>query len=273
MSLKRKSNHMTDDEIMLAWTNYKEDPNNTNKNTLVEYYYYLVKRIADNLSRKMNYKVNKEELASHGVDGLYTAIDGYDMDRNIKFETYAYRRIHGSMIDALRKEDWVPRSVRLRQAKLEKSRSRMEKEQNRTVTEEEVFQEAGFDKDDYFKKYSKYNPTLISSIDNTVMDHELGLDDNNKDCNKSLEDRKELPSDICMMKLEFFNKIKEKFLTDIESDIIYFYYYESMTMKEVSKEIGLSESRISQIHQDAIGKLKNQILKNKEEFFENIFCY
>ena len=91
-----------------------------------EHYYIYVRKIATNLSKKYNNKVSSEELASYGLTGLYRAIDYYDETRNVKFETYAYSRIRGSMIDGIRSDDWVPRSVRLRQDVIERARFKKE---------------------------------------------------------------------------------------------------------------------------------------------------
>ena len=104
------------------WKKYKSGKYPKLKNDIIEYYYDLVDRIAKKVAAKMNYRVSAEELGSHGVDGLYRAIEAYDLSRGIKFETYAYARIHGSMIDGLRTDDWVPRSVRIRHNILEKAK-------------------------------------------------------------------------------------------------------------------------------------------------------
>lgn len=260
---------MNDQDLKRAWESYSTCPNNKNKNILVSYYYNLVNKIASSLSVKMNERVSRDELTSYGLDGLYKAIEGYDLKRKIKFETYAYRRIQGSMIDALRSNDWIPRSVRIRQQKIEKSKKKLESKLKRKVTDEEAVLDAGFNIKDYNINPKKYNATICSSVDTPLIetDNESQI---SQDSNKYLSSKKEPSVDAKIIRKEFLKKVVEGGCSENEKKIIYYYYYKNMTMREISNKLNISESRISQIHQKLLIKLRDEIKQNAEYFGEDI---
>ena len=123
---------MDDIEVKKTWDHFLKKRDKKSQRKLVEHYFGYVKKIATKLSKKFNNKASMEELASHGLTGLYRTIAHYDKKRCVRFETYSYSRIKGAMIDGMRSEDWVPRSVRLRQSAIENAKH---KKENKTKQE------------------------------------------------------------------------------------------------------------------------------------------
>jgi RNA polymerase sigma factor for flagellar operon FliA len=256
-------------DLQKTWENYQENKDELSKHKLIEHYYELVEKIAKNVNKKMNNKVSKEELSSHGVSGLYRAIEKFDKDRKTKFETYAHRRIHGSMIDGLRSEDWIPRSVRVRKDKLENVIHNLETKIQHKASCSEILQEAGITETEYHKNYNKFNPRALSSIDNYTEDYQENSE-NNLDFNKYLESKKTSAPDSKLIRKEFLSKLLGKDFSSLERKIIYYYYYEKLTMREISIRVEMSESRISQIHQDILKRLKIKIELNPKYFEKDI---
>ena len=248
-------------EVDAAWKRFLKKQTESDRNILIAHYFPYVQNISKKLSKKMNGKVEAEDLASHGVDGLIKALEKYDANREAKFETYAYARIRGAMLDGLRTEDWVPRSVRQRQDKLEGARNRLRDAMGREPSEEEVLEELGINNIDYFKNPNKFRAASTPSIDQCINDSVDG-DYNKLDFNKNLISEVDDPESN-IARNEFFQKITRDNLDSLEKKIIIYYYYKHLTIKEISAKINISESRISQIHQKALRKLKDSL--NKEE--------
>lgn len=247
-------------EIDAAWKRFLKKQNEKDRNILIEHYFPYVQNISMKLSKKMNGKVKAEELASHGIDGLIKALENFDVNREARFETYAYTRIRGAMLDGLRTEDWVPRSVRQRQDKIEGVRKRMRTQLGRQPSDEEVLEELGINNVDYFRNPNKFKAATTPSIDQS--NNNVDGDYNKLDFNKNLISNSNEPEKN-MVRNEFFNKITSDNLDSIEKKIIIYYYYRSLTIKQISSKMDISESRISQIHQKALKKLKDSL--NKEE--------
>lgn len=250
-------------EIDAAWERYLEEQNEKDRNILVEHYFPYVQNISKKMSKKMKGKVAAQELASHGVDGLIKALENFDVNREAKFETYAYARIRGAMLDGLRTEDWVPRSVRQRQAKVEGARNRLRDTLGRDASEEEVLDELGISGTDYFRNPNKFKASHTSSIDCCVS-NDIEGDYNKLDFNKNLISNVGDPENN-MVKNEFFQKIAGENLDSIEKKIVIYYYYKNLTIKQISAKINISESRISQIHQKALKKLRESLKKNESQ--------
>lgn len=250
-------------EIDAAWERFLEEQNEKDRNILIAHYFPYVQNISKKLSKKMKGKVQAEDLASHGVDGLIKALENFDVNREAKFETYAYTRIRGAMLDGLRTEDWVPRSVRQRQDRIEGARNRLKDTLGREASDEEVLDELGISGLDYFRNPNKFKASSTSSIDSCV-NSDIEGDYNKLDFNKNLVANNDNP-DNKMVRNEFFHKIAEKNLDSIEKKIIIYYYYKGLTIKQISIKINISESRISQIHQKALKKLKESLNKDESQ--------
>jgi len=260
-----------------TWTQFKEEKRKRKKedlrNKLILYYYPFVKKIAYKLAEKINWKVSPEELTSYGIDGLYIAIKKYDLSRNIKFEYYAGIRIKGSMIDNIRKNDIIPRSVRINNNKLEEAKHEIENRKNRPATEAEILEHTGTGIKDYYSNVKKYIPINYTSLQGSDMSPDHNGDVFKQDYNLNFVDHKVSAPDSKLFKKEFFNKLLGKGFTDIERKIIYCYYWENLNMYDISNIFHLSESRVSQMHKKALPKLKKKIEKNPNYFGEDILNF
>ena len=205
-----------------------------------------------------------------GLDGLYIAIDKFSLDRGVDFPTYANRRISGSMLDNVRKNDFVPRSVRLNHSLIEKTRQEMETLECRKITEYEVVEKLGINQQEYITNIKKYSPFGIISLEGSDITDFDKQDNFKQDSIMDLTDTKSSSPDSNLIRKEFINKLISKNFSPLEQKIIYYYYYENLTMGEIGEKIKTSESRISQIHMNIIERLRNRIERNPEFFGDNI---
>jgi len=261
---------MSTEELTQLWKKYKKRHDLKTKNELIEHYYFIVEKISANLERTLKYKISKCELASHGVDGLYKAVEKFDLDRGIKFETYASQRISGSMIDGLRSEDWVPRSVRLRYSAINESKEFLETKSGKKIDDIEAAKHAGFCEKDFVKNKKKFMPISLSSIEECSS--ELGMENSKKDFNIFLKSKSVPSPDSKILRREFFNKLLGKNFSQKERKIIYYYFYEELSMGEIAKNLDLSESRVSQMLKKLIDRLKLRIELNPNYFKRDILA-
>jgi RNA polymerase sigma factor for flagellar operon FliA len=257
---------MTKEELSEAWERFYRDRDAESKRKLAEHYYNFVVIIARKMAKKLNYKVEADELASHGVSGLYKAIDSFEQDRKIKFETYAYNRIRGSMLDGIRSEDWIPRGVRIRASKLDDLRCKLEGKKGDRVTENDVINASDYGQD-MLTTVKKFKPVAISSIDAFA---EANFDETHEDHNPCLISKNVSSPDAKILRKEFFSKLLGKSFTPLERKVIYLYYYEELTMGEISSRLNISESRISQVHQEALERMRTKISINPHYFEEEV---
>lgn len=251
-------------EIAQCHREYLQNRDLKSKNILIEYYQPFVTKIARVLSDKLGKKVSARELASLGNDGLFKAIDKYDPTKGIKFESYSGSRIKGSMIDGLRKEDRVPRSVRIASDQFERHKEKFQNECGYRVSDVEFAAAIGMNEEKYHKEFSKYTPSVCSSFDSCIMQE--SQDSMKYDSNSNLIDQNANQPQDQMKRVEFFKKLLTKGFSTIEKKIIYFYYYKDYTMDKIAREVDLSESRVSQIHKKVIDKLREKIKSNPEKF-------
>jgi RNA polymerase sigma factor for flagellar operon FliA len=261
-------------EYLELWLKYQSEENPTTKhkleNQLVEIYYPLVRKIAYGVAERIGWKLTPDELSSFGVDGLYIAIRRFDVERGATFSTYAGRRIHGSMVDGMRKEDIIPRSVRINHNKIEKMRNLLESEKGRKVSDIEILEELGIDDDEYIKNKKKFHPVVFSSIEGSDIVGSNTHEDYKQDSNSDIIDNGNISPDSKIVRREFFNKLVGKNFSKMEQKIIYYYYYQDLTMDRISEKLGLSESRISQIHKGVLPRLQDKIERNPKYFGDDI---
>jgi RNA polymerase sigma factor FliA len=254
------------------WIKYKSEKNEKKKlkyqNQLIEQYYPLVKKIGDNLAFNINYRLPAEELVSYGIDGLYIAMEKFDINRGVKFESYASIRIYGSMIDNIRQLDIVPRSVRIRNNTYHEAKQLLESKKGNKVLEDEVFEELGRKNEKYWKNRKRYNPVSFSSLEGVTSSSEN--DPIKQDHNYNLIDEKCHSPESIIQKKEFFNKLMSKNFSKTERTIIYLYYYENFTMDMIASKLEISESNVSHLHRKIIPRLKEKILRNPTYFSEQI---
>ncbi|QGT99192.1 RNA polymerase sigma factor for flagellar operon [Candidatus Syntrophocurvum alkaliphilum] len=257
---------MSSSELSLLWEKYKDHDDLEARDKLIIHYAPMVKYVANRLAINLSSVVETDELISYGIEGLIDAIERYDHTRNIKFETYAVTRIRGSMIDGLRSMDWVPVSIRQKSKELEKVYTKLEAKLGRSATDEEVAKEMGISVDDLHQLLKDVASTTIISLDDFITGDE---EDNKKRIIDMLEDNNSTGT----VELVEFREIKDilaKSITKLpekEKTVIYLYYYEGLTLKEIGAVLTLSESRISQLHTKAILRLRGSLSKKKQLLF------
>ncbi|HPT75255.1 MAG: FliA/WhiG family RNA polymerase sigma factor [Epulopiscium sp.] len=254
---------MSEKSLEMLWEQYEATKDVSIKDQLIMEYAPLVKYVAGRLNIYLGQSVEYEDLVSYGVFGLIDAIEKFDFKKGVKFETYASLRIRGSIIDNIRKLDWVPRSLRQKNKEIEKTIMELETELGRTATDEELAQKMNISIEELHEIYKKTNLISLISLDEYI--------EQNNDYNISSEKSPatEQPESY-IEKQELKRILKESIekLPEREQKILFLYYFEELTLKEISSIMGVSESRISQLHTKAITRLKTKLGKYKSILYE-----
>ena len=234
------------------------------KEKLILEYAPLVKLVAGRISIHIGQYVDFDDLISYGIFGLIDAIDKFNMDKGVKFETYASLRIRGEIIDNIRRLDWIPRTLRQKSKQLDKYYSNLESELGREPTYEEIAERMETSVDEVKDLMQKSSALSLISLDDYI--------DTNKDVTvadvvQTKADTPDLSYEKKEVKEILINAINK--LTEKEKKVVTLYYFEELTLKEISKVMSVSESRISQIHSKAIVKLQNKLGKYKSILFLN----
>jgi RNA polymerase sigma factor for flagellar operon FliA len=251
-------------DIKEIWLAYKKDPSEKIRNILMENYLHLVRYNAERVHVKLPDEVELDDLMSAGIFGLMDAIDAFDLDRGVKFETYCAPRIRGAILDELRSMDWVPRLVRSRAHKLESATKQLEVELGRSPTNEEVARRLKIPMNE-FEKIAKD----ASAVGLVSLSRKWFETDSNKDVSEIdvLEDKKGA-NPVREIQRKDLKELITKGLSRAERLIIILYYFEEMTMKEIGTTLDLSESRVSQMHSSILARLKAQMQDRKKELNE-----
>ena len=245
---------MTETERNKLWEDYSRRRTTEVREKLIIEYAPLVKIVAGRLSMYLGYNVEYDDLVGYGIFGLIDAIDKFDYGKGIKFETYASLRIRGAVLDQIRKMDWIPRSLRQKQKKIDVAMNKLELELGRPATDEELAKEIGISEDELLNWQGQANVTNIISLDEFV----------DTSGEKNVEsvgvNTFETPEEV-IEKDELKKLLAESLetLTDREKKVILLYYYEELTLKEISLVLEVSESRISQLHTRALQKMKTKL--------------
>ncbi|MBQ6968306.1 MAG: FliA/WhiG family RNA polymerase sigma factor [Lachnospiraceae bacterium] len=240
------------------WEDYLKSGSPELREKIIVEYAPLVKVVAGRLSMYLGYNVEYDDLVGYGVFGLIDAIDKFDMAKDVKFETYASLRIRGSILDQIRKMDWIPRTVRQRQKKIEQAIKDIEGETGKTATDLEIAGKLGITEDEYAEWQAQMAVTNVVSL-NEFQDSgtELPVKDVGATENRILGPEEAIEKD------ELKKTLAEslELLTEKERKVILLYYYEELTLKEISNILEVSESRISQLHVRALQKMKTKLGK------------
>lgn len=236
------------------WEAYQKCPSTELREKLITEYAPLVKVVAGRLSMYLGYNVEYEDLVSYGIFGLIDAIDKFDQGKDVKFETYASLRIRGSILDQIRKMDWIPRTVRQKQRRLEDAAKTIEARTGRNATDEELAEELGVTGTELLEWQSQLKVTNIISLNEFVeQGGEPVMDARN---NSQFAQPEETVAEEELKKV--LSETLE-LLTEKERRVILLYYYEELTLKEISNILEVSESRVSQLHTKALLKMRKRM--------------
>ncbi len=236
------------------WEDYQKNKTPEIREQLILEYAPLVKLVAGRLSMYLGYNVEYDDLVSYGIFGLIDAIDKFDMSKDVKFETYASLRIRGSILDQIRRMDWIPRTVRQRQKKIDEAMREIEMETGKTATDEQIAERLGVSGDEYTDWQSQMKVTNVVSLNEFV---EQGTE---PAMDAKTNSHFAQPEDV-VEEAELKEVLAETLtmLTERERMVITLYYYEDLTLKEISKVLDVSESRVSQLHTKALAKMKTKM--------------
>ncbi len=249
-------------DIGQIWEKFHKTHSDNFRNLLMEHYRHLVRYAAERLHSKLPSKVELDDLISAGTFGLIDAIEAYDPNRGVKFETYCLPRIKGSILDELRSMDWVPRLVRTRAHQLARATQSLEVSLGRKPTEKETAEELNMNKDEYNRLRRDATAVNIVSLNTQYSDGDGEKEIREIDI---IKDGKSDSPPIEAQKRDL-KHLLTKGLTRAERLIVVLYYYEEMTMKEIGATLDLSESRVSQMHSSIVQRLKAQLNTRKKEF-------
>lgn len=245
---------MDDTKKNKLWEEYSKTKSDKAREQLIVLYVPLVKLVAGRLNMYLGYTVEYDDLVGYGVFGLIDAIDKFDLCKGIKFETYASLRIRGSILDQIRKMDWIPRSVRQKQKQIEVAIAKLEKEKGSNYKDSDIANELGISVDEYRSWESQTNISNIASLDEFM---EQGTEGTVKEFRNNTY----IEPEEAMDKEEVKKMLMEalELLTEKEKKVVLLYYYEDLTLKEVASVLEVSESRISQLHSKALEKMKKHL--------------
>lgn len=238
------------------WEDYENTKSPEIREKIILEYAPLVKVVAGRLSMYLGYNVEYEDLVSYGIFGLIDAIDKFDCLKDVKFETYASLRIRGAILDQIRKMDWIPRTIRQKQKRIDAAIREIETTSGKSATDEEIAQSLGITDEEYIEWQSQMKITNVVSL------------------NEFLEQGSEVSNEAAPAKSAAFDSPEEilerdelkkmlaqslEILTEKERKVILLYYYEELTLKEISNILEVSESRISQLHTRALQKMRGKL--------------
>lgn len=238
------------------WEEYANTDSPEVREKIILEYAPLVKVVAGRLSMYLGYNVEYEDLVSYGIFGLIDAIDKFDCLKDVKFETYASLRIRGAILDQIRKMDWIPRTIRQKQKRIDAAIKEIETQYGRSATDEEIARLLGITDEEYLDWQSQMKITNVVSLNEFL---EQGSEVSNEagstksaafDSPEEILERDELKK-VLAQALEL--------LTEKERKVIVLYYYEDLTLKEISTILEVSESRISQLHTRALQKMRGKL--------------
>lgn len=252
---------LDDRPIQDVWREYKRVRSENIRNYLMEKFLPLVRYNAERIYTRLPDEVDIEDLMSAGIFGLKDAISSYDLERNVKFETFCAPRIRGAILDELRNMDWIPRLVRARTSRVENARTKLEMASGRPATDEEVAAYLGVGQEEFDKINKDSKPVGTSSITRKFTGGDGGRDVREIDI---IRDETQ-SNPIREIQRKDLKDLITKGLSRAERLIVVLYYYESMTMKEIGATLDLSESRVSQMHSSILLRLKAQMQHRTRE--------
>lgn len=250
---------LTEDELTALWKDYLKDKSNKAvRDTLIVQYIYLIRYVVGRVKVTLPSTISVEDIAGYGVEGLINAIERYSPQKNTRFETYALIRIRGSILDRIRAQDFLPRSVRKKIKDIKNAQEHLKQELGRMPTTQEV---AGF----LDMEPEKVTQILSEDTTMTSLYDKKGASDDSVEIIDTIQDTNKLnpqeQAEEKNVKHELERALRR--LPERERIIMVLYYQENMTLKEIGETISMSESRVCQLHAQAIMKLKNILSENR----------
>jgi RNA polymerase sigma factor for flagellar operon FliA len=253
-------------EVNALWRKFRTSKDAKTRDALINHYAYLVKITSGRVVTSLPPNLERDDLISVGVVGLIKAIDQFDTGRQVKFETYAIALIRGAILEMLREEDWVPRSIRDNVKNLERVYHRLEVRFGRPATEEEVAKELGVTVDELQQILINTSRASILSLDDALMG-------NQGDSGESLHLADVLADETSNINNHVERGERKRVLTigidrlpERERLVVALYYYEGLTFKEIGKVLGVSESRVYQLHTQAVLRIRGYLQRDTALF-------
>ncbi|MCL5019218.1 MAG: FliA/WhiG family RNA polymerase sigma factor [Patescibacteria group bacterium] len=244
-------------DLESVWIEYRKTKSSALRNQLILNYAYLVKFVINRLWGTYQHRAQIEDMFNQGVIGLIDAIERYDYTKGVKFDTYAYYRIRGEIIDQFRRDDWIPKNVRIQSKKLQEAIVSLEYNKGRTPEDIEISDFLSISIDEYYKIESQIHVASIVSIEELIYDSsnmQQEIVDSGSTPEKSL-----FESEIKRLLANAIDDMPEK-----EKLVLSLYYFDEMNIKEIGLILGVSDSRVSQIHTKALGRLKSKLTRHKD---------
>ena len=250
---------LSDEEIVKVWEEYLNDRSNKKlRDILIVQYIYLTRYVVGRVKVALPPTFTFEDISSYGIEGLIDAVEKYSPRTNARFETYALVRIRGNIIDKIRSQDFLPRSVRRKIKDVKEAQEQLKKQFGRPATNTEVAELLGLEPD-------KVDQILADDTTITSIYDKKGTGDDSLEVIDTIKDSShKTPHEECEdknIKLQLEGALKR--LPERERMIMVLYYHENMTFKEIGETVNISESRVCQIHAQAIMKLKNLLSENR----------
>jgi RNA polymerase sigma factor for flagellar operon FliA len=246
------------------WTDYKANGTRDARERLILHYSPLVKFVAGRVAAGLPQNIEQADLVSYGIFGLIDAIDKFDPGRGFKFETYAISRIKGAIIDELRSIDWVPRSVRAKARNLEKAYTKLEAKHHRTPTDDELAEELGLSESQLQHMFSQISFIGLVALDETLS----GAGDRGESMSLGDTVADASPGPVASYEVEEMRQILADAINGMperEKIVLTLYYYEGLTLAEIGQVLGVTESRVCQIHTKSVIHLRAKIAATERE--------
>ena len=245
---------LSEAEKKKLWDKYMKTKSQEIREQLILEYVNLVNLVAGRMGMYLGYTVEYDDLVGYGIFGLIDAIDKFDLEKQVKFETYASLRIRGAILDQIRKMDWIPRTLRQRQRQMDHACMKLESELGRPASDAEIANELDISVEEYNGWKNDAQFMNLVSLDDYL---EQGGDGRMEVAGSRRFDHPEQAVEKRELKKMLAEALKS--LTEKECSVITLYYYEDMTLKEISQVLSVSESRVSQLHTKALRKIKEQL--------------
>lgn len=258
VTTKKKKQTITVEE----WREYNTTRSVELRNRIVEAYLPLVRYVAENIASKLPQHVDPDDLFSAGVMGLFKAVESFDVERGFKFETYSAQRVRGAILDDLRSNDWVPRLVRQKMQTLQRARRKLQGDLQRTPSRQDLAEELAMSLEDLDRLECEARQVNIVSLSESRPEP-----NEHKDLRKVdvLFDSSTVDPVDTLQKRDAVERICAD-LGPKERQVLILYYYENLTMKEIGQVIGLSESRVSQIHKELCQKKQDELKNRRDDY-------